>query len=93
MVSNRARHTLPISILSIIVALRNFRFLIVFVITSKVSRISTRDIGSIYSLESVLSFDSICFIAILDIFEVIAKIAKCSTLRKAIRDSNRFVKV
>ena len=61
----------------------HFRFLIVFVITSKISRISTGHIKSIYSSESVLSFHSICSIGILDIFEVIVKIAKCSTLGKA----------
>ena len=61
----------------------HFRFLIVFVITSKISRISTGHIKSIYSSESVLSFYSICSIGILDIFEVIVKIAKCSTLGKA----------
>ena len=55
----------------------------IFVITSKISRISTGHIKSIYSSESVLSFYSICSIGILDIFEVIVKIAKCSTLGKA----------
>ena len=46
---------------------------LIFTITSKLSRITTEHIYSICSLESELYFGCLCFVGILDIFEVIAK--------------------
>ena len=58
---------------------------LVFVLHSKILQIPIEHIHSIYSLESGLSFDSLCSVGILNILEVTAKtrfskIAKRSTM-------------
>ena len=69
-----------------------------FAITSKIQRIQMEHIYPIYSWKSELSFVSICFVEILDIFEVIAKMrypdltwfrycGQCLTVRRQLRAS------
>ena len=64
--------------------------LLFFEITSKVLRIQTENIDSISSLESGLSFDSICSVGILDSFKVIVKTSflKIETLNPILGDED-----